>query len=386
MLKLTICTGLALLVGLGGAANAQDICDLVLKEQAFDRSSSNVRLDVALATRDDLCSRDYRSEGEAQASARNAGLSFRYGNYDGAGSTGKQSSNSRWDVSESSLCTASASDFRQAYSGEFASTIASIAVNAWLECVTSGTRNQLYVDYLTSRDGSRFSGNLHTTARQGSLVRKITGISAVGPGRQTVRCDIGGKEYTPADVLQNPVVLESTSTTLACWRTGEEAAEVAFQTSEIGTPFIALPSQSEIEQTEIGALAQRIQSIEQLVDDRNGIEILQKETYTGDRANSIYNVDLEQSGLLLISGYVQSGRNSTVANAGVYLFILVDGQSCASDLSFEGESASIMFYSAGSCIVPLEPGPHTIEFRRNDHSGITEGHLTHFNWQILALR
>ena len=55
----------------------------------------------------------------------------------------------------------------------------------------------------------------------------------------------------------------------------------------------------------------------------------------------------------------------TVMNAGVRGTLKVNGVICSEDYSFEGETSTVVFDAAPTCIVSLPAGTHTIELNGN---------------------
>lgn len=53
-------------------------------------------------------------------------------------------------------------------------------------------------------------------------------------------------------------------------------------------------------------------------------------------------------------------------NAGIRLYVKLDGNIVASDMSFEGESSTITFFSSASTTVFLKPGRYNLEVDRDD--------------------
>lgn len=236
-------------------------CNAVLTAEAYDRDSLSVNSTIMIAKKDDICSREYRDIGEAQKSARSGGFSIDYGPISIGGSSSKQKANGSWDISETAFCRATAYDLQTAYSSNYSSQVARIAVSAWLSCVESSNENQLFMDYSVSKDGQRFTGTLRTTANRGSLERKITGIGVVGPASHTVQCNIGGKTYPTNDKLRDPIGMKATSTSISCSKSGDEGVDVAFQTDQGSVPFVKLPSKTELKISQFEILEEQINLI-----------------------------------------------------------------------------------------------------------------------------
>ncbi|MER8501836.1 hypothetical protein [Mesorhizobium sp. M0204] len=239
-------------------AHAQNpsYCSVALTEKAYDKISSNINSTLAFSTRDDLCSREYSNVGEAQSTARNSGFSLGYKLLSIDALDAKQSSTGRWNISETTFCKSTASDLKSAFSGDYESVVASIAVKSWLECVRQSSENALYIEYTVSKDGQDFAGTLRVTANTGSLNRQITGISVVGRAKNSVKCNIGGIVYEPGDPPSNPINVETAGTAIACEKAGDEGVRIALQTSGGSTPFITLPSVSDLKFSESEKLMQ----------------------------------------------------------------------------------------------------------------------------------
>ncbi len=266
MKKFTLIIGLALM-GIESVAFAQpaEFCKVALTEQAFNKTKISNKSETLMASRDNVCSKAYSNVGEARASARNSGFSLGYAGFSIGASDAKQNTNGSWDISQTSFCRASKTDMKSSIASDYESQVTSVALSAWRDCVKISNENVLYLEYEESLDGNRFTGILRATANRGSLGRKITGISVVGPAGDSVTCVIGGAKYIPKKVSKQHVQMKTTGTSVACEKSDVRAADVAFQTSEGALPFVKLPSEKEKENAEWQLLNRRVSKIEAIV-------------------------------------------------------------------------------------------------------------------------
>ncbi len=242
-------------------ANPAEVCRVALTEKAYDRERSKIRSNIMFSARDELCNREYNNIGEAQSAARSRGFSLGYSGLSIGASDARQSNNNKWNISDTKFCRATSTELQTSYASDYENQIASVAVQAWLECVKSSNENLLYLDYKISEDGQRFTGTLHTTASTGALARKITGIAVVGDAASSTTCNIAGKKYNPADVAAKPIEVKTTGTTVACEKSSDKSVSIAFQTSVAGVPFIDLPTKKELRATEIKVLKADLASL-----------------------------------------------------------------------------------------------------------------------------
>jgi hypothetical protein len=247
---------------MAASAHAQpvDVCAVALREKAYDVTRSDSRASIVMAAKDNICSRDYRDEGEAKASARSAGFDLSYAGFGVGGNSGKATSNNRWSLSETNFCKATARELQAAYSDQYETQIANIAVGAWLDCVKNSRENQLFLQYNTANDGSRFTGQLITTAQTGTLERTITGVVLSGAAKDTVICNVGGREFKPSQTF-SAIEVRTTGTNVACEKSGPEGVDIGFQTSAGSVSFVKLPSDREIKISETRTLIEKIDAL-----------------------------------------------------------------------------------------------------------------------------
>lgn len=70
--------------------------------------------------------------------------------------------------------------------------------------------------------------------------------------------------------------------------------------------------------------------------------------------------------LLTVNASAMANYSGSRANAGIRLYIKIEGKVVASDMCFEGESSNITFFSSASTTVFLKPGRYNIEVDRVD--------------------
>ncbi len=96
-------------------------------------------------------------------------------------------------------------------------------------------------------------------------------------------------------------------------------------------------------------------------------------------------IELQTSGLLLMQVYGRGSRNDSISNAGIIVSASVNGKSCGQDMSFEGETAQVIFYSNVTCVRLLPPGTHVLEANRQDIF-VPEGQSLHVEFHILSIK
>ena len=208
------------------------ICDIAIKEKAYNTIESATNNRILLAVRDDLCSKTFNSEAEAQQSISQAGLNVSYGGFGVGGTKAKQDSSGKWQLSESEMCKSSAQDFQSEYNAKSRQQVATVALSAWVNCLSLTKANILHIAYSPSRDGDSFNGTIYFTINTGTTDRTITGILASGPGSKSVKCNIGGTEIDANTITTKPYEMKATSIGITCYKppnTGD--ASIALQTS-----------------------------------------------------------------------------------------------------------------------------------------------------------
>jgi len=238
------------------------VCDVALTEKAYDINKANIRSTIMLAERDALCERQYSNAGEANSSARSGGFGVTFKKFSASGSRAKQNSNGKWDISEEEFCTSSARDLNTNFFDGSESIIASIAVKAWRDCVTNAQSNDLYMEYEISPDGNYFTGELKVTAKTGPLKREIKGITTGGTGKKELSCNIGGRNVTPEDVLEKPVLVAEAGTGVVCEKVPDTGVSVSIQTNAGSLPFVHLPSPEDRDIIALEELKKRVMDLE----------------------------------------------------------------------------------------------------------------------------
>ena len=77
-------------------------------------------------------------------------------------------------------------------------------------------------------------------------------------------------------------------------------------------------------------------------------------------------IELKVPSLLTINANATATYTGGLANAGIRLYIELEEEIIASDMSFEGESSTITFYSSASKTVYLKPGRYNLKVDRDD--------------------
>ena len=197
------------------------------------------------AVRDRLCHDEYNSLNEARSAAQSAGFNLGYAGFTIGANGAQQNAGGKTSISQTSFCSANSADVRASLASNYEEQVTNVAVKAWADCVRESQENLLYISYKLRPDATGFDGLLHLTANQGALGRTITGI-LVGGVATTVRCNIGGKWYSPEDVQKEPAVIQTTGTALSCNKDSDVSANVSFQTSQGAVDFIELPTKIDL--------------------------------------------------------------------------------------------------------------------------------------------
>ncbi|UTW66693.1 hypothetical protein KFE94_00850 [bacterium SCSIO 12643] len=77
-------------------------------------------------------------------------------------------------------------------------------------------------------------------------------------------------------------------------------------------------------------------------------------------------IEIKVPSLLTINACASANYSGPTANAGIRLYVKLNGQRVAADMSFEGESSTVTFFSSASTTIYLEPGRHNLEVYRED--------------------
>jgi hypothetical protein len=257
----SVVTAAILMAASPSLAAAQDICGAVLTESMLNIEKRSETSSIMLRKRDDLCSRTYDSVQEAQSSARQSGFDIGYGALSIGASDAKQNSSGKWEIHETNFCRATAEDFASFYSSESESRVATIAVEAWRDCVLKAQDNRLYLEFSLKEGATYFTGTLYRTVAGGtSFNTKITGINAVGEGKNDVSCNIAGKAFAPGELTEQ-YQIQTTKTAVSCEKSKDVSVSVAFQTDSDSLPFVDMPSSTTQDQTRIDELAARVDSL-----------------------------------------------------------------------------------------------------------------------------
>lgn len=379
----------ACLASLPTAAFAQDVCSIAITAQAYDTEDYRTATNIMFAKKDDICNLTYNSLEEARQSAKNGGFNIGYKGLSIGASGAKQTAGGKVEISQTEFCRATQEDFSKAYSEQYQKQVASIALANWVECVRITNASSLFMDYSIHHSGQSFTGTVHRTANTGSFNSQITGISVVGSEKDSVVCNIGGKELTPRTVLETPYEITSTRTGVGCEKTGDGHASIAIQTSVDSLPFVHLPSKVEIEQDrldqlkiEIDVLRRRMNEISQ----NAGVRFIAQGHKSSSESSVEWDIDLPEAGFLLVNTYTTNKREGSTRNAGVDTNIYVNGKLCSRDQSFEGESSNIIFYSSASCIMILDRRKHKIKAERRDHPNTTGNKKIEANFYVLKIQ
>lgn len=225
---------------LTSTAYAQNICDTVLLQRAFDTQNISTSSDMANQKRSEICSAEYDNIGQAQSRAGSAGFSLSYAGVGIGASGSRQKSNEKWDISQTDFCKSSHESIHSSYGSNFETVVARVAVSSWLECVKTTTQDGLFVSYNVSSDGTIVSGDMHfSISGGGPLERFITGMVLPKRERDLLTCSIGGEDVSPTTIPENGFPIRNTALAFVCEIDSlERNFDVKFQTSS--GPSIAL--------------------------------------------------------------------------------------------------------------------------------------------------
>ncbi|HEX8301530.1 phage tail protein [Sphingomonas sp.] len=227
-------------VGFIKPAMAENLCAIALESQAFNTVRSNTNEAIAMAKRNDLCSKKYNSAQEARNAASSSGLDVGFKGFQLGKNDSSQTGNSKISIESSDFCNATEEDFKRSFGSNYDSQIADVALRAWSSCVEQNS-NQFYIKYTPSRDGKYLSGAIIRKVSRGGLVSTITGMSVVGAGKSGLSCYIGAIPVVPGPL---EIRITTSSTALLCEKPSEEGVVFSFQTSDDALPSIEMPKQS----------------------------------------------------------------------------------------------------------------------------------------------
>ncbi len=117
----------------------------------------------------------------------------------------------------------------------------------------------------------------------------------------------------------------------------------------------------------------------------DGLKVIDSGSYSGSARVTEHSFNLNEDGILFVSGFGRGNRKGSQQGAGIYTDIFINGTRCARDMAFEGQSSNISFYSAASCVVRLSKGAHNLKFSRTDLK-TTGGTFTKMEWHVLRIR
>jgi hypothetical protein len=260
-------TLLCVLVSFPYAALAEDsICGVVIENQAYDLTSLETHVDIAMKAKEDLCSKEYSDVGEAQSKAKSSGFNLGYSGFEIGASEAKQQTSGKWSIRDTSFCKASENEFKNSASSSFSKQVASIAVGAWLDCIKSTDTNQLFLKYEVINDGKTIIGSINSRIVNGSTDRKITAIQATGVAASGFTCQIGG-QIVQSGVQATPIDLDSTEVGFACEKSTDDGLAFQFVTSVTSMPWIVLPSPAAAEAKALTDLSAELESAKKAIFD-----------------------------------------------------------------------------------------------------------------------
>lgn len=232
------------------------VCDVALQSNALNTSDYAKTSSILLSKHDDVCRAEYNSQKEAVNAARSSGASIGYGAYSFGASDAKQIATGTWSISDSSFCKATAEELDSFTSIRVKQQVADIALAAWSECINNVESNKLFATYSANKDGSGITGTLYRSVSRGG-VGVITGIivtgtsdSTPGKNKEIVHCMIGTTPVSPNTALV--INIDRTNIAFQCSKKSKnDVVKVAISTSQGDTPWMQLPSDMEMRNTDI---------------------------------------------------------------------------------------------------------------------------------------
>lgn len=228
-------------------------CDSVLNSRAFNTTDYQQSSSLMLSKRSDACSKTYESEKDANSAGRKVGGEIGFKGFSLGGSYAKQTSNEKWSIADSQVCTELAEALDTASSTSLKSQVTNFALNAWSECIKEANKNMLFLEYANLPDGSGFTGQIKrsVSASSPAAFGTITGIitSNMDADESLKGCKIGSKKIEPN--VEIDIRINKSTINIVCNKDSEKSLSLALLTDQGDLPFISLPTSQQMEQTKI---------------------------------------------------------------------------------------------------------------------------------------
>ena len=114
------------------------------------------------------------------------------------------------------------------------------------------------------------------------------------------------------------------------------------------------------------------------------VEIIAFGQTSSDNPNGIWQdtIELDKSCLLTINAHAKAGYTGGGNTAGIYVYVRLNGELIASDLTLETPSSNVTFYSSVTTTIFLQPGNYNLEVERFDF-GINRDYSLNANYHAI---
>ena len=404
-MRLSVVMPLAILLLSMTAEAESNVCDIALTQGSFNELSSPISEDLVEAKKAELCYKTYPSISEARSSARRAGFSLGYKTLSIDPAKALKTGDGQWNIAGTDFCNAFFEDFSDAYQSDYEERINGIALKAWEVCVENTDVNKLFMSYRVDSEGRFFRGRLFKTANTSGESSRVTSITAVGDGKDSVSCNIAGKTVRMGAALESALVIASSPRAIACEKIADTNVSVTINTAAGALSPVDLPSSKTVEQVKLRELEQKLAlfatELEDNIAETESLSGLLSDVAGGQRlitygeeklANPSHEVkvvlETDQKALLIAS---HESVNSGAGNlgelhiAGVTSEVKLNNQLCSKEQSlmnvWDGKGAT-----SSVCVKSIEPGTHRLSakaYPSKSASSSTSGTLTYL---LLPLR
>lgn len=235
--------------------NVSQICGIALKSRAFNTDDIAINTRLVIKKRDDACSNEYNSQGEAVAAGQSAGGGIGYGAFSFNASEAKQTSSSKWSISDSKLCKASAEELESVTSQRVKTQVANVALETWLDCIKALQQNRIFVQYSLSRDSTGFTGILHRSVSGEGGFGRIRSLSSSHDDAD-LKCQVGGSPVLVGKPLDIPI--DRSNIGISCTKPKTLNTSILVTTDQGDQDWIDLPSSDAKRQTDIDAMNEAV--------------------------------------------------------------------------------------------------------------------------------
>lgn len=211
-------------------------CTAVLNADVLDRTEITQGVNIITRLREDICSKEFTSSGEARNYARSGGATFGMdGLFDFSINDAKDRGSSSYQISDSKFCSMSSQDLTNQSGLDFTNVVGQYALRAFESCVESTSRTGLWITYdVREREGILTAQILRKVGDTSRLGLDISEVEIVVSGEGTnVECRLPGDVIATSgiDTFEVPVEVAGTVSSIPCTKTGDGGAAIIVRTS-----------------------------------------------------------------------------------------------------------------------------------------------------------